>query len=162
MDAEFVTLRIIHIVSGAFWVARRCSWSFSFSLGWEVSALHPRSGAGRNRGPMEHRHWLRRRGHYCCWSYAGAQTPLGTPRYVRHHGLGMGYHHRLRVNDPQCGPRCPVRFDVEGITNINARDIKVTNEGGGFLVSAVYDHNAPFIGNVSFTVHFDKKALIRR
>lgn len=54
------------------------------------------------------------------------------------------------------------RFDVEGITNINARDIKVTNEGGGFLVSAVYDHNAPFIGNVSFTVHFDKKALIRR
>jgi len=54
------------------------------------------------------------------------------------------------------------RFDVEGINNINARDIKVTNEGSGFLVSAVYDHNAPFIANVSFTVHFDKKALIRR
>ena len=54
------------------------------------------------------------------------------------------------------------RFDVEGITNINASDIKVTSERGGFLVSAVYDHNAPFIANVSFTVHFDKKALIRR
>jgi hypothetical protein len=54
------------------------------------------------------------------------------------------------------------RFDVEGITNINAKDIKVTSKGGSFLVSAVYDHNAPFIANVSFTVHFDKKALIRR
>jgi hypothetical protein len=54
------------------------------------------------------------------------------------------------------------RFDVEGITNIKARDIKVTSDGGGFMVEAVYDHNAPFLGNVSFTVHFDKKALIRR
>jgi hypothetical protein len=54
------------------------------------------------------------------------------------------------------------RFDVESITNIKARDIKVTSDSGGFLVAAVYDHNAPFLGNVSFTVHFDKKALVRR
>jgi len=54
------------------------------------------------------------------------------------------------------------RFDVESITNIKARDIKVTSDSGGFLVSAVYDHSAPYLGNVSFTVHFEKKALIRR
>lgn len=54
------------------------------------------------------------------------------------------------------------RFDVESITVISARDVKVTADGGGFLIAAVYDHNAPFIANVSFSVHFEKKALVRR
>ena len=54
------------------------------------------------------------------------------------------------------------RFDVESITVITARDVKVTSDSGGFLVEAVYDHDAPFISNVSFSVHFDKKVLVRR
>jgi hypothetical protein len=54
------------------------------------------------------------------------------------------------------------RFDVESVGVISARDIKVVNQGGGFQVQAVYDHTAPFIANVSFTVHFDKKVLVRR
>jgi hypothetical protein len=54
------------------------------------------------------------------------------------------------------------RFDVESVSIITARDIKVINEGGGFQVVAVYDHTTPFIANVSFTVHFDKKVLVRR
>ncbi len=54
------------------------------------------------------------------------------------------------------------RFDVESVSVITARDIKVTADTGGFLVEAKYDHTSPFIANVSFTVHFDKKALIRR
>ena len=54
------------------------------------------------------------------------------------------------------------RFDVESVGVINYRDIKVTPVDGGFEVSAVYDHTSPFIGNISFTVHFDKTALVRR
>jgi len=54
------------------------------------------------------------------------------------------------------------RFDVESVSVITARDIKVINEGGGFKVEAVYDHTTPFISNVSFTVHFDKRVTVRR
>jgi len=54
------------------------------------------------------------------------------------------------------------RFDVESVSVITARDIKVVSESGGFRIEAVYDHMAPFIGNVSFSVHFDKKVLVRR
>ena len=54
------------------------------------------------------------------------------------------------------------RFDVESAGVITARDIKILNDGGGFRIEAVYDHTTPFLGNVSFTVHFDKKVLVRR
>lgn len=54
------------------------------------------------------------------------------------------------------------RFDVESVGELSARDVTVTQVDTGFEVAAVYDHTTPFIGNISFTVHFDKKALIRR
>lgn len=54
------------------------------------------------------------------------------------------------------------RFDVESVSVITARDVTVTAVDGGFEVSAVYDHTSPFIGNISFTVHFDKTELVRR
>ncbi len=54
------------------------------------------------------------------------------------------------------------RFDVESVSEIRARDVTVTVVDGGFEVSAVYDHTAPFISNISFTVHFDKTVLVRR
>ncbi|NOX70987.1 MAG: DUF4845 domain-containing protein [Gammaproteobacteria bacterium] len=54
------------------------------------------------------------------------------------------------------------RFDIENISLITARDVKVTSSDGGFQVAVVYDHKADFVGNVSFSVHFDKKALVRR
>lgn len=54
------------------------------------------------------------------------------------------------------------RFDVESVSVIEYRDIKVTAVDGGFEVSAVYDHTSPFISNISFTVHFDKTVVVRR
>lgn len=54
------------------------------------------------------------------------------------------------------------RFDVESVGEINYRDITVTATDGGLEVSAVYDHSTPFISNISFTVHFDKTAVVRR
>lgn len=54
------------------------------------------------------------------------------------------------------------RFDIESVGIITARDVKVTSVDGGLEVSAVYDHTAPFISNISFIVHFDKTVIIRR
>jgi len=54
------------------------------------------------------------------------------------------------------------RFDVESVGEITARDVSVTAVDGGFEVRAQYDHVAPFIANVSFSVQFDKKVLVRR
>jgi hypothetical protein len=54
------------------------------------------------------------------------------------------------------------RFDIESVAELTARDVEVQAVDGGFEVIAKYDHTAPFIANVSFTVHFNKKALVRR
>lgn len=54
------------------------------------------------------------------------------------------------------------RFDVESVGVIAARDVKVTPVDGGLEVSAVYEHTAPFIANIYFTVRFDKTVIIRR
>lgn len=54
------------------------------------------------------------------------------------------------------------RFDVESVSVITYRDVSVTAVDGGFEVAATYDHTSPFIGNISFTVHFDKTRVVRR
>lgn len=54
------------------------------------------------------------------------------------------------------------RFDVESVGEITAREITVTSVDGGFEVRAQYEHVAPFIANVSFSVAFDKSVLVRR
>ncbi len=54
------------------------------------------------------------------------------------------------------------RFGVESVSVITYQDVTVTADNAGFLVEAVYDHTTPFIGNIYFTVRFDKKILVRR
>ena len=54
------------------------------------------------------------------------------------------------------------RFDVESVSIITYRDVTVTAVDGGFEVAAIYDHTAPFLSNISFTVHFDKTKIVRR
>lgn len=54
------------------------------------------------------------------------------------------------------------RFDVESVSEIVAKDVKVTPVDAGLQVSAAYNHSTPFIGNISFTVHFDKTEVVRR
>ena len=54
------------------------------------------------------------------------------------------------------------RFDIESVSVITARDIKVTKTPDGYEVAAVYSHKAPFIANVSFVVDFDKRSTVRR
>lgn len=54
------------------------------------------------------------------------------------------------------------RFDVESVSEIHSKEVSVTPVDGGLEVSAVYDHIAPFIGQISFSVHFDKTVIVRR
>ena len=54
------------------------------------------------------------------------------------------------------------RFDIESVSEITARDVKVTKVDGGHEVAATYSHKAPFVANISFIVDFDKRALVRR
>ncbi|MGI9202998.1 MAG: DUF4845 domain-containing protein [Woeseiaceae bacterium] len=54
------------------------------------------------------------------------------------------------------------RFQVESVSELTDRDVKVTSTDGGFKVEAQYDHTTPFIANVHFTVRFDKSVVIRR
>lgn len=53
------------------------------------------------------------------------------------------------------------RFDIESISALNYRDIKVAKVNDGYTVTAQYDNNTPFIANVSFTVSFDKQVMVR-
>jgi len=54
------------------------------------------------------------------------------------------------------------RFDIDSVSVITAKDVKVTAVDGGFEVAATYPHKSPFIANISFVVDFDKRTLIRR
>ena len=54
------------------------------------------------------------------------------------------------------------RFGVESVDEIDFRDVTVTSVDGGFEVAATYEHTAPFIANVYFTVKFDKRVVVRR
>lgn len=54
------------------------------------------------------------------------------------------------------------RFDVEMISQIRARDVTVKKIDGGYEVTAMYSHKAPFIANVSFVVDFDARSTVRR
>ncbi len=54
------------------------------------------------------------------------------------------------------------RFGIESPSVLEPRDIKVTPDASGFLVDATYDHTVPYIGNLSFTVHFEKREIVRR
>ncbi len=54
------------------------------------------------------------------------------------------------------------RFDIESVSEIRAKDVKVKKVGNGFEVVAAYSHKTPFIANVSFVVDFDKRVVVRR
>ena len=54
------------------------------------------------------------------------------------------------------------RFSIESVAVLTPKDVKVSPDSGGFVVAADYDHTVAYLGNVSFTVHFQKSAVIRR
>ncbi len=54
------------------------------------------------------------------------------------------------------------RFDIDSVAIIKSKDVAVKTVDGGFEVAAVYSHKAPFIGNISFVVDFDRRVVVRK
>jgi hypothetical protein len=54
------------------------------------------------------------------------------------------------------------RIDIDMVSEITAKDIKISRVSGGHEIAATYTHKTSFIANVSFVVDFDKRVLVRR
>ena len=52
------------------------------------------------------------------------------------------------------------RFFIDAVTVITAKDLEITRDGAAWVVRAVYDADAPFVANVSLSVHFDKTVVL--
>ncbi len=52
------------------------------------------------------------------------------------------------------------RWDIEDISTIEAKDVDVKKIGNGIAMRANYRAEAPFVGNISLAVDFDKTVEI--
>jgi hypothetical protein len=52
-------------------------------------------------------------------------------------------------------------WEIEDITVVNEKDIEILKDDNGVTLHIAYDDSAPFIGNVSLAVHFDKTVKVR-
>jgi len=99
------------------------------------------------------------------FAFAGIRL---TPVYLNYMKV-VGVLNGVREEFDGAGPNRSVirssisrRFGIESVSEITAKDIKLEQKEGGFEVAAIYEHEAPFIANVSFLVKFDKRVMIRR
>ncbi|HEY8538748.1 MAG TPA: DUF4845 domain-containing protein [Steroidobacteraceae bacterium] len=53
------------------------------------------------------------------------------------------------------------RWAIEDIESIDPREIEIKRTSGGFTMRASYRAEAPFIGNISLVVDFDKVVDVR-
>lgn len=67
-----------------------------------------------------------------------------------------------RATIPEVRNALVKRYNVEGITHPDFKDIRIANEGSNIRIVAKYDHVVPYIGNVSFQVAFDDYVDIPR
>ncbi|MEM7082758.1 MAG: DUF4845 domain-containing protein [Pseudomonadota bacterium] len=54
------------------------------------------------------------------------------------------------------------RFDVEAITVITSKDVKIERKSESFIVTADYSHEVPYMVNVNFLVDFVTSSEVRR
>ena len=53
-------------------------------------------------------------------------------------------------------------WNIEDITVVTEKDIEITkDQSGGVSMHIAYDDSAPYIGNISLTVHFDKTVKVQ-
>jgi hypothetical protein len=72
------------------------------------------------------------------------------------------------ANQMQGGPATPAairkaldaRWTTDYISSVAVNDIEITPVANGMEMRAAYEGRAPFIGNISFAVEFDKAVVI--
>jgi Tfp pilus assembly protein PilE len=52
-------------------------------------------------------------------------------------------------------------WQIEDINGVDVKDVEVTKNDSGTQMHVAYDDSAPYIANVSLTVHFDKTVTVR-
>jgi uncharacterized protein DUF4845 len=99
------------------------------------------------------------------FAFAGLRLTPVYLNYMKVAGVISGVHKEFDgTNATRSAIRNSVarRFDIDSVSEITARDVKVTKVDGGHEVAATYSHKAPFVANVSFVVDFDKRVIVRR
>jgi hypothetical protein len=99
------------------------------------------------------------------FGFAGIRLTPVYLNYMKVLGVVNGVHEEFDGTNPsRSAIRSSIsrRFDVESVGEITAREVTVTSVDGGYEVRAKYEHVAPFIANISFSVAFDKAVLVRR
>jgi len=99
------------------------------------------------------------------FAFAGLRLMPVYLNYMKVLGVINGVHEEFDGTNPsRSAIRSSIsrRFDVESVVEITAREVTVTSLDNGFEVRAKYNHVAPFIANVSFSVEFDKAVVVRR
>ena len=51
-------------------------------------------------------------------------------------------------------------FEVDMVEYPTTKDMKITKEGGGWVIETKYDDDAPLFANVSLHITFDKKVKV--
>lgn len=99
------------------------------------------------------------------FAYAGIQLAPVYLNYMKVAGVVEGIKEEFDGQNPTVGNMrrsIERRFSIENVSVITSKDIKITPDSGGFLVDATYNHITPYVANVSFSVHFEKQAVVRR
>jgi hypothetical protein len=52
------------------------------------------------------------------------------------------------------------RFEVDDVHSLTSKEVEIKRQGDSWMIHAAYDAEAPFMGNVSFLVHFDKLLVL--
>ena len=52
-------------------------------------------------------------------------------------------------------------WEIEHITGIDSKDLEIKKEDNGLVLHVAYDDAAPYIANVSLSVHFDKTVKVQ-
>jgi hypothetical protein len=52
-------------------------------------------------------------------------------------------------------------WQIEDISGVDAKEVEITKDETGMVMHVAYDESAPYISNVSLSVHFDKTVKVQ-
>ena len=52
-------------------------------------------------------------------------------------------------------------WQIEDISAVDSKEVEITKDEGGMVLHVAYDEAAPYISNVSLSVHFDKTVKVQ-
>jgi hypothetical protein len=52
-------------------------------------------------------------------------------------------------------------WQIEDISSVDSKDVEIVKDESGVALHVAYDDSAPYISNVSLTVHFDKTVKVQ-